>query len=222
MEKVSAHVQLKSTAQSFEQSNHLSSLFQLLSIKDPDVAQHSHRVHEWVRDWLEFLNQDPVQADDSAVKTVRSIQVEIELAALLHDIGKLGVLSEILNKKQALSEDEWRMMKLHVDLGYQMLERLPGFDLIAALIRQHHERFDGRGYPLGLEGSQITPGAQLISIVDAFDAMTSKRCYQKQRSTSEALEELKNEAGRQFDPYWVKSFIRFTQQSFEFRADLKV
>lgn len=132
----------------------------------------------------------------------------IRLAAILHDIGKIGVSERILRKPGPLTTDEWEIMHQHPIIGYQILIQIGGvFRELAALVVAHHERWDGQGYPLGLAGPVIPLGARILAVVDAYDAMTSLRVYHQPLSDGEARAELRRGAGGQFDPQVVDAFL---------------
>lgn len=120
-------------------------------------------------------------------------------AAMLHDIGKAVVPEEILGKPGALTEEERREIERHPSAGAEMLERAGMYD-VAPLVRAHHERYDGHGYPRGLEGGEIPLESRIIFVVDSFDAMTSDRPYRRRSSVADAVTELRRCAGTQFDP----------------------
>jgi diguanylate cyclase (GGDEF)-like protein/putative nucleotidyltransferase with HDIG domain len=124
----------------------------------------------------------------------------VRYAALLHDIGKIAIPSEILNKPSKLTDEEFELIKQHTVIGARMLERIPFFANVHPLVRSAHERWDGRGYPDGLPASEIPLGARIICACDAFHAMTSDRPYRAAMPATEAIAELNREAGRQFDP----------------------
>ena len=131
------------------------------------------------------------------------------MCGLLHDLGKLKVPDRILNKPGALSPDEYAIMQQHTTFGYELLSSDPKLDpIIRDVTRHHHERLDGRGYPQQLEEWQISRFARLVSIVDAFDAMTSDRCYRDGIPASDAIRVLYRNRGRQFDADMVEAFIR--------------
>jgi diguanylate cyclase (GGDEF)-like protein len=126
--------------------------------------------------------------------------------ALLHDIGKIGISDEILNKAGELNTEEWEAIKSHPQLGADIISHVPQLASCLAGILYHHERYDGSGYPAGLKGEAIPQDARILGVVDAFAAMTSVRPYRSAFSYEEALGELKRGAGKQFDPHLVKAF----------------
>ena len=132
---------------------------------------------------------------------------ELELSAIFHDIGKIGTPDAVLNKPSRLSEEEFQIMKQHPEKSWEILKEYPQFEKIAANARFHHERFDGKGYPLGLKGDDIPVAARIILIADTFDAMTSTRPYRKGLPYEVAFEELIQFSGTQFDPNLVRLFI---------------
>lgn len=131
----------------------------------------------------------------------------IFFAALLHDIGKIGVPDEVLIKAGPLSADEWTLMRLHPIVGANMVRSLKSIAHIAPLINAHQERYDGSGYPRGLKGDEIPLGARILAVVDAYEAMTNDRVYRKARSTEEAAQELEHHGGTHFDPKVVEAFL---------------
>ncbi|MET0626485.1 MAG: HD domain-containing phosphohydrolase [Pyrinomonadaceae bacterium] len=132
----------------------------------------------------------------------------LEFGALLHDIGKIGVPDAILRKPAKLTEDEWRVMRRHPLHGQQILEGIEFLEGAARVVAQHHEHWDGSGYPLGLRGDAIDLNARIFAVADAFDAITSDRVYRKGKSYLAAANELAEWAGRQFDPSVVDAFHR--------------
>jgi HD-GYP domain-containing protein (c-di-GMP phosphodiesterase class II) len=132
---------------------------------------------------------------------------ELELSAIFHDIGKIGTPDAVLNKPSRLSEEEFNVMKQHPDKSYEILKDFPMFEKIALNAKYHHERYDGKGYPLGLKGHDIPAAARIILIADTFDAMTSTRPYRKGLPYEVAYSELLQFSGTQFDPDLVKCFI---------------
>jgi diguanylate cyclase (GGDEF)-like protein/putative nucleotidyltransferase with HDIG domain len=135
----------------------------------------------------------------------------LRYGALLHDIGKIGVRSEVLNKPAALTREEFEEMKQHTVIGARMLERIPFFAPVRPIVRSAHERWDGDGYPDGLAGEEIPLGARIVCACDAFHAITSERPYSAARSVEEAIEELRANAGSQFDPRVVDALIEDIQ-----------
>lgn len=132
---------------------------------------------------------------------------ELELCAMLHDIGKIAVRDDVLNKPDKLNEEEWSEMKKHPEIGYRITISVPELSQVANSILCHHERFDGKGYPKGLQGEKIPLTARIVSVADAFDAMTSDRPYRKAMSREAALKEILKNSGTQFDPEIVHKFV---------------
>ncbi len=133
---------------------------------------------------------------------------QIKIAGLVHDIGKIGIDEKILNKTHGLDHDEWLEMKKHPEVGWRILASANEFLELARYILSHHERWDGKGYPNGLKGEEIDIEARIITIADAYDAMTSKRSYRKPVSKEEAILEIKKCSGTQFDPKIVDIFVK--------------
>jgi len=134
--------------------------------------------------------------------------VDLSLFAQVHDLGKVGIPDRILFKPGKLTQEEWEVMKLHPEKGYRIAISSQDLSTVADLILRHHERWDGKGYPLGLEKTEIPIECRILSILDAYDAMTNDRPYSKARSHSEALKEIERCAGTQFDPQIVEEFIK--------------
>ena len=130
------------------------------------------------------------------------------LSALLHDIGKIGVPDAILRKPGTLSDEEWVEMRKHPQIGRQILEQVGGaFTHISEIVAAHHERWDGSGYPNGLSGADIPLAARIITVVDAYDAMTERRPYREPLTDEAARAELRRYSGQQFDPHVVDAFL---------------
>ena len=176
-------------------------LLPLLALKDQSTHAHVYRVYELTEEWLLDLNK-------RKVFTLNEMS-SIALAALLHDIGKVGVLDEVLLKPASLTPSERAHLEQHSEIGYQLIRDFPGISDIALSVRHHHERHDGKGYPLGLKAKQIPLGSKVIAIVDAYDAITSDRPYRRARNSGEALKEIENAAGSQFCPELVSLFLQF-------------
>lgn len=132
---------------------------------------------------------------------------ELQLAALFHDIGKIGTPDSVLNKPTRLTAEEFEIMKEHPVKSYEILKGFKTFEKVAKHAKHHHERYDGRGYPDGLKGDEIPFYARIILIADTFDAMTSTRVYRKGLSYEVAFNELIEFSGSQFDPQLVEYFI---------------
>ena len=131
----------------------------------------------------------------------------LELLAMLHDIGKIGIPEQILAKKGALSDEEWDIMKTHPQIGYRIASNVTELSFVANEILHHHERWDGTGYPSKLIGEQIPTNCRILSVVDAYDAMTNNRIYRKACSKNDALFEIRTCSGSQFDPQIVTIFL---------------
>jgi HD-GYP domain-containing protein (c-di-GMP phosphodiesterase class II) len=175
---------------------------QLLDLKDLNTGVHSTRLAEWgLRVGQELGLEESVLQD-------------LEVAALLHDIGKVGVPDGILNKPGRLTEEEFGIVKRHPEYGWTVLRKLPGFERTSLLVLHHHENFDGTGYPAKLRGSEIPIGARIVSVIDAFDAMVSSRPYRNGLPLEEALRRLHESSGTQFDSTVVQSFARIAQSEF--------
>ncbi len=187
-----------------EMANHFlevtKSLVLALETKDEYTTGHLERVSRYATRLAEVL-----QLPAEEVEAVRE-------AALLHDIGKISIPDETLHKVGALTDQEKEDIKKHFAIGAKILEPMKFFKPITTIIYHHHERFDGKGYPHGLTGEFIPPGAQIISVVDSFDAMTTNRGYNKPLSVKEALEELKKCAGTQFNPVFVEKFAHIIEK----------
>lgn len=140
---------------------------------------------------------------------------DLELGALLHDIGKIGVPDAILHKPAKLNKKEWTKMKLHPLHGQTILRNIQFLEGAGRIVAQHHEKWDGSGYPVGLRGEDIELGARIFSVVDAFDAIVSNRVYRSGRSYEDALEEIEKFSGTQFDPMVVESFKRVPSEDWE-------
>jgi response regulator RpfG family c-di-GMP phosphodiesterase len=139
----------------------------------------------------------------------------LEFGSLLHDIGKIGVPDAILRKPSRLTEEEWAEMQLHPVHGRQILRGIEFLEGASRVVAQHHEKWDGTGYPAGLRGEAIDLNARIFAVADAFDAITSDRVYRAGRSYEAALAELERCAGRQFDPRVVEAFCRVPREEWE-------
>lgn len=155
---------------------------------------------------------------DTAKKLVRVLNWDkdeldqIRYAALLHDVGKLGVPDGILLKPTPLSPEEYQVIQTHVSIGRDLVSRVPSLEPIMPFVYFHHEHWDGGGYPEGLSGENIPLGARIIGAVDALDAMITKRPYREPSSLQDASAELQRCAGTQFDPGVVKHLVEILDQ----------
>ncbi len=169
-------------------------LVSLADAKETSGGGHSRRLVDYALMGARELGLDKQQ------------QQSIEYAALLHDIGKLSIADQILNKREKLTEKEWALIKRHTIVGYEILKDIPFLKEASLLVLSHHERYDGSGYPQGLHGTAIPIGARLIAVVDAFDNMTTHHSYRAAMHPKEAFAELFKNAGDQFCPLAVKAF----------------
>ena len=142
---------------------------------------------------------------------------KVKLAGLIHDIGKIGVNENILNKPGKLSQDEWLEMYKHPEISWRILSSVKEFSELADCILEHHERWDGKGYPKGLKGERIALGARIIALADSFDAMTSNRSYRKSLSVNQAIEEIEKNSGTQFDPQMAAVFIDLIRKDINYK-----
>jgi putative nucleotidyltransferase with HDIG domain len=138
--------------------------------------------------------------------------VEVELGALLHDLGKLRLPPQILNKAGPLDRDELQVMRLHPEWGAEMVARVPGLEAVALIVRLHHERPDGNGYPHGLTGDRIPMASRIVAACDAYGAMTRRRDYSQALDVEAALAELELNAGTQFDPLVIEVLASFVRE----------
>lgn len=138
---------------------------------------------------------------------------DIAEACELHDLGKIGVEDSILTKDSGLSEQEWERIRRHPQVGARILEPLPYLTAVTEMIRQHHERFDGSGYPEGRKGKDILLGARIINLADSYESMRSARPWRrKPLSRQEAIEDIKKHSGTQFDPEITEAFLRIADK----------
>jgi HD-GYP domain-containing protein (c-di-GMP phosphodiesterase class II) len=141
---------------------------------------------------------------------------DLELGTLLHDVGMIGVADDILLKPEPLTESEWSAIRKHTIYGHEILRGIPFLEGAARIVAEHHECWDGSGYPRGLRGEEIDIGARILAVVDAFDAMTSERVFRKGRGYKDAVLELERYSGRQFDPMVVEAFRRIPADDWDF------
>lgn len=173
------------------------SLAAALDAKDPSTHGHSQRVAD--------LSARIARHFKLPVASVEAVHY----AGILHDIGKIGVEDGVLKKAGNLTKEDWEKIRSHPVIGADIVKNVKFLEGIGAIIRHHHERFDGTGYPDGLKGEDIPLGARIVCVADAFDAMTTERAYRKAMTVDEAVAELRRQAGRQFDPEVVDKFVRY-------------
>ncbi|WP_329337330.1 HD-GYP domain-containing protein [Streptomyces sp. NBC_01352] len=171
-------------------------LVQAVDIKDGYTRGHSERVGQ-----ASMMIARELGMPDERVEVLR-------FAGILHDVGKLGVPTRLLRKDGPLTPEERRVIELHPEYGHEMVRGISFLGEARAAVLHHHERLDGSGYPYGLVGGQIPESARVVAVADAFDAMTSTRCYSRARPVPVALEELERCAGTQFDPRMVTALVR--------------
>ena len=173
------------------------SLLTALESKDAYTQRHSMNVAIHVRALAERLGASP-----SDIETMTT-------AALLHDIGKIGVSEAILTKQGPLTPDEYNAIKTHVDIGVAILSHMSFLDAELPLVQHHHEWFNGGGYPRGLSGGDVPFGARVLLVADTIDAMLSPRCYKDAMSIERVIGELDRGRGRQFDPAVADAAIAY-------------
>ncbi len=177
----------------------------VVEAKDHNTRTHLDRTHTYGIELARMI--DPHLVDEP----------EIGFGFLLHDIGKVGIPERILGKAGPLTDEEWDVMRTHPLLGAQIVEPIRFLGEAANVIRCHHERIDGKGYPHGLKGEEIPLAARIFSIVDSFDAMTSDRPYRAAMPLARAVEEVTAGSGTQFDPDVVEAFLQMVERR-EFSA----
>jgi HD-GYP domain-containing protein (c-di-GMP phosphodiesterase class II) len=167
-----------------------------LRLHHAPTADHSHRLAAHARVVAENLRLDPLES------------TEVELVAVLHDVGKLAVDQDILDWPGPLDDERRERMRRHTIEGEEMLAGIAGLEHLAPAVRATHEAWDGTGYPDGLSGEEIPLTARIVTVVDAYDAMTSERAYRKPLARREALRRLRAGSGMQFDPRVVNALLR--------------
>jgi len=178
----------------------LTELAERLETKDGDTTHHTTAVAR-----LAVAIASELGIEDEQLR-------HVELGALLHDVGKLAVPDRILKKPSRLTQLEWVAMRRHAASGERLLIRILDLPDVLAVVRSHHERWDGAGYPDGMRGEQIPLGARIVAVADAFQAMVEPRAYRPPRTRAETLAELILNAGTQFDPACVDALRRVLER----------
>ncbi len=199
----------------------LKTVGRLAEYRDEETTQHLERVAKMAR-----VLASELERSGAFGSTVSSLFVDMLVqAAPMHDIGKVGIPDEILTKPGKLTDEEFQIMKTHTDIGRRVLSQaldpthpVPQLQMCIDIAWCHHERFDGTGYPRRIAGDKIPLSARIIALVDAYDAITSERRYKKARSHAEAVEIIRSEAGKHFDPVLVEAFLQCHDQFDEIRA----
>lgn len=174
---------------------HVEALTAAMDMRDRRTARHSEDVVDLARQVGALLELEPASL------------LELEFAARLHDVGKIQVPDAVLNKPGPLDDDESDVIRCHAAWGSETLSRIPGLEAVATIVRFHHERWDGSGYPDGLSGARIPLASRIIAVCDAYGAMTCDRPYRIAMSSADALREVRAGAGTQFDPAVVAALI---------------
>ena len=167
----------------------IQTMVRMMEMRDPYTVGHSERVAKYSVELAKNLKLSPEDVD------------RIYWGSIVHDIGKMGIPEEILLKPSKLTKEEYELIKKHPVLGEEALSDFQWLSDLKPIVRHHHERWDGTGYPDGLKGEEIPFEARIVSVADAFDSMTSKRAYRNALLLEEALKEIEENSGKQFDPY---------------------
>ena len=167
-----------------------------IDAKDPYTRGHSVRVARYAAATAAELGLEPPEIES------------VLYAGVLHDIGKIGVSEQILHKPGVLNVLEWQVIRAHPIIGAKILEPIPSLRRITAMVRHHHEHYDGTGYPQGVGGERIPLGARIVAVADAFEAMTSRRQYKRTMFPTQATDILREGEGKQWDAEVVRAFLR--------------
>ena len=157
---------------------------------------------------VDITRTQPHRSETDKLKLSQNEKMVLQISAYFHDIGKIGISDTILHKPAPLTQEEWKIMRLHPDIGSRIIEDIPFLQETLPIIRYHQERWDGSGYPVGLSGKDIPFQARIFAVVDAFDALISDRPYRKRIPASKAFDYLLEQSGILFDPEIVSAFKR--------------
>jgi putative nucleotidyltransferase with HDIG domain len=181
-----------------------------METRDPYTECHSMRVADMVQQLCTCLL---ISEEESMV---------IHIAAHLHDIGKIGIDDKILRKTGSLDDEEWNSIKSHSVLGYTILHKVETFSEISEIVLHHHERWDGGGYPSGIQGKAIPYGSRIIAVADSIDAMMSRRSYRTGLTAEQCRTEIENNAGKMYDPEIVRTVLIYWDRIVECRNDFGI
>jgi ribonuclease P protein subunit RPR2 len=202
--EIAANLLGEQTRQAVVEEGHLAAVLVLaetLDMRDAGTARHSQLVGRYARSIATEMGMDSEEVE------------RMHLAGVLHDIGKIGIPDVILEKRGPLAVDERRVMQRHPLIGAALLADVPMLEGEGLeVVRSHHERWDGRGYPDGLRGTDIPQGARIFAVADALDAMTTDRPYRPRGTWEQAVEEILRESGGQFDPAVIRAFATRAQR----------
>jgi len=208
-------VQYKESSLQRMQNTTLCILGKVSELRDKETTDHLKRVEVLIDSLTGYLSEDR----NFAAYITRSYKMDMKSAAFLHDIGKIGIPDSLLNKEGPLSEDEFSIMQTHTLIGYNIIKEAQKemnsesiYDLALEIVRHHHERWDGTGYPDGLKGEAIPLSARIMAVVDAYDALISKRSYKPALCHKEAIEIIEDDGGSHFDPDIVRVFLEHSQE----------
>jgi len=178
-------------------------LAQAVEARDPAIKRHLERSIKYA-----ILIGEKLGLDEKDMEALK-------FGAVLHDIGKIGVDGKILFKPGKLTPEEFEEIKKHPEIGAEIIKGVEFLERVEPIILYHHERYDGKGYPKGLKGEEIPLLARIITVIESYEAMTSERLYKRAKSKEEAIEELKREKGKQFDPRIVDIFLKILEEEEE-------
>ncbi len=181
----------------------LETLSEVIDLRDPYVLGHSKQVSKYATEIARLM-----KLKEKQIALIRK-------GGLLHDIGKLGIPEELLAKPSKLTNGEYEVMKRHAVLGAELVSKSPFLRALVPIIRQHHEFFNGNGYPDRLKGNQISIEARIVAIADAIEAMSSDRPYRKSLRLPRIIDEIKQHSGTQFDPMIVEAAVRMLEKQME-------